>query len=88
MRILTEENQEWCDWKFQIHWHKLEWVNPMSCDEINKYILCVYKNGYFRENNKPVHSVGHLKLGSLDIYELFKITQKIDEKEASVTGKI
>ena len=27
-RRLTEANQEWCDWKFQIHWNKIEWVNP------------------------------------------------------------
>jgi len=32
-RRLTEANQEWCDWKFQIHWNKLEWVNPRSGDE-------------------------------------------------------
>ena len=32
-RRLTEANQEWCDWKFQIHWNKLEWVNPRSRDE-------------------------------------------------------
>ena len=32
-RRLTEANQEWNDWKFQIHWNKLSWVNPMSRDE-------------------------------------------------------
>ena len=31
-RKLTESNQEWCDWKFQIHWNKLEWENPRSPD--------------------------------------------------------
>ena len=41
-RRLTEANQEWCDWKFQIHWNKLEWVNPRSQDE-RKTILCVLK---------------------------------------------
>ena len=24
------ENQSWNDWKFQIHWNKLEWLNPRS----------------------------------------------------------
>ena len=33
-RRLTEENQEWCDWNFQIHWNKLEWLNTWSRDEI------------------------------------------------------
>ena len=31
-RILTEANQECCDCKLQIHWNKLEWVNPRSRD--------------------------------------------------------
>ena len=25
---LYEANRYWNDWKFQLHWHKLEWVNP------------------------------------------------------------
>ena len=40
-RRLTEDNQEWNDWKFQIHWNKLEWVNPRGRDE--KIHLCVSK---------------------------------------------
>ena len=24
------ENQSWNDWKFTIHWNKLEWVNTRS----------------------------------------------------------
>ena len=30
---LTEANQEWFEWEFQIHCNKLEWVNPRSHDE-------------------------------------------------------
>ena len=30
---ITESNQEWCDWKFHIHWNKLEWANSRSRDE-------------------------------------------------------
>ena len=37
---LKKANKEWCDWKFQIHWNKLEWVNPRSRDERKKSI-CV-----------------------------------------------
>ena len=33
-RKLIEANQQWCDWKFQINWNKLEWVTPRSHDEI------------------------------------------------------
>ena len=39
-RRQTEANQEWCDWKFQINWNKIEWVNPRSCDE-RKNPFCV-----------------------------------------------
>ena len=85
-RRLTGENQEWCVWKFQIHWNKLEWVNPRSCDEI-KNSFCVFSKKKIKDNNKPAHWVIHSKLRSLDIYELFKRTPNFDEKEASVTGK-
>ena len=37
-------------------------------------------------NYKPAHWVGHSKLRSLDIDDFFKITQKFDENQASVTG--
>ena len=42
-RKLTMANQEWCDWKFQIHWNKLEWVNPRSCDERKIHFVCLQK---------------------------------------------
>ena len=31
---ITKANQAYCDWEFQIHWNKLELVNPRSHDEI------------------------------------------------------
>ena len=34
--------QSWNYWKFQIHWNKLEWVNPRSRDEQKKSILCIF----------------------------------------------
>ena len=49
--------------------------------------VCLQKN-CFKDNNKPLHWVGHSKLRSLNIDELFKITPKFDEKEASVNGEI
>ena len=30
LKKLYEANQWWNDWKFQLHWNKLEWVNPRS----------------------------------------------------------
>ena len=39
-RKLHKANEYWNDWKFKIHWNKLEWVNPRSRDEI-KNPFCV-----------------------------------------------
>ena len=49
------------------------------------HFLCL-KKYCFGDNNKPAHWVGHSKLRSQDVDELFKITPKSDEKDASVTG--
>ena len=38
---LQEANQAWNYWKFQIHWNKLEWMNPRNRDERKNSILCV-----------------------------------------------
>ena len=40
-RRLTEANQYWNDWKFQIYWNKLEWVNPRSRNKRKKSILYI-----------------------------------------------
>ena len=37
---LTEANQYWNDWNFQIHWNKLEQVNPRRLDKRNN-LFCV-----------------------------------------------
>ena len=42
-RRQTEANQEWNDWKFQIHWNEIEWVNPMSRDERKINFVCLQK---------------------------------------------
>ena len=34
-------NQNWNDWKFHIHWNKLEWVNPRICIEQNILFVCL-----------------------------------------------
>ena len=45
-RRLTEANQEWCGWKFQIYRNKLEWVNPWSRGEIKIHVVCLQKNSF------------------------------------------
>ena len=45
-RRLTEADQYWCDWTFQTHLNKLEWVNPRSHDE-RKNPFCVSSKKMF-----------------------------------------
>ena len=40
-RRLTDANQEWCDWIYQKHWNKLEWINPRNRDERKIHFLCL-----------------------------------------------
>ena len=34
---LYEANKWWNDWKFKLHWNNLEWVNPITLTQRNKY---------------------------------------------------
>ena len=66
------ENQSWNDWKFTIHWNKLEWVHTRSRIEGNNS-FCVSSNGFcFKDNNKTAHWVGHSKLNPLDLEDFYK----------------
>ena len=66
-RHLQTANQNCNDWKFHIHWNKLEWVNPRNRNEL-KYPYCVSsKEFHLKDNNKTAHWVGHTKLKTLDI---------------------
>ena len=50
-------NQSYNDWKFQIHWNKLEWVNKRGPIE-GENNLCVSSNELFlKDNNKTAHWV-------------------------------
>ena len=35
------ENQSWNDWRFQIHWNKIDWVNPRNGSKGNNP-FCVF----------------------------------------------
>ena len=64
-------NQNWNDCKFQIHWNKLEWLNPRNCHE---NLFCESsENLCMKDNNKTAHWVGHAKLKTLDTDYFFKI---------------
>ena len=41
---LYEANKWWNYCKFQLHWHKLEWVDPKYTPKRGKHLLCFLKN--------------------------------------------
>ena len=53
-------NQNWNDWKFQIHWNKLEWLNPRIHIEKNQDFVSS-KTSCLKDNNKTAHWVRHSK---------------------------
>ena len=48
----------WNDWKLQLHWNKLDWVNPRSQIKISK-------------GDITSHWVGNSDLKELDINDFF-----------------
>ena len=54
------------DWKFQIHWNIIEWVNPRSHLKQKIHFCVSSKQLFLKNNNKTAHWVGHSKLKALD----------------------
>ena len=55
---LYEANNCWDDWKFQLHWNKLEWVNPISQTKRNKtFQFLQFLN--LNKVDRTSHWVGH-----------------------------
>ena len=36
LKKLYKANKWWNDWKFQLHWNNIEWINPRSLTKSNK----------------------------------------------------
>ena len=71
IKKLYEANQWWNDWKFQLHWNKLEWVNPRSQIKRNKTYSVSSKKNLNKVDIKS-HWVGHSKLKELDTNNFFE----------------
>ena len=69
---MYEYNRWWNDWKYQLHWNKLEWVDPKSTPKRVKPYLVSSKNLYISNNDRTAHFVGHFKLKELDIDDFIK----------------
>ena len=44
IKKLYKANRYWNDWTFQLHWYKLEWVNPRSQIKKGKPIQFLQKH--------------------------------------------
>ena len=59
---LYESNRWWNDWKFQLHWIKLEWVDPKSTPKIIKPFSVSSKKFYINNNDRTAHFFGQSEL--------------------------
>ena len=55
---LHTANRNWNDWIFQLHWNKLDWVNPISKNSIKNPIQLLQKINIFK-NHITAHWVSH-----------------------------
>ena len=56
---LYEANMWWNDWIFQLHWNKLEWVDPKSNPKIVEPYSVSSKTFYISKSDRKAHFVGH-----------------------------
>ena len=81
------KNQNWNDWKFQIHWNKIEWANPRNRIERENPFFVSSKKICLKDNNKTANWVSNSKLKTLDT-EGFQKKKIINYIQASLNGTI
>ena len=52
-----QSNWWWNDWKFQLHWNMLEWVDPKSTPKRVEPFSVSSKELYIYNNDRTAHSV-------------------------------
>ena len=71
-----KSNRWWNDWKFQLHWNMLEWVDPKSTPKRVKSFSVSSKRFYINDNDRTAHFVGRSKLTPLDVVGFYEKTDK------------
>ena len=74
-------NMWWNDWKFQLHWNMLEWVNPKSRTKRVKPFSVSSNKFYININDRTAHFVGYSKLTPLDCVDFYERKQINENKE-------
>ena len=81
----------WNDWKFQLHWNMLEWVNSKSRTKRVKHFSVSSNKFYINNNDRTAHFVGHSKLAPLDyvdFYERKDINENMENEMKEINQKI
>ena len=81
-RKIYEANRQWNDWKFQLHWNKLEWVDTKFNPKIDKPFSVYSKTFYISKSDITAHCVGRSKLKELYINNFYGGKQMNEEMEA------
>ena len=82
---IERDNKWWNDYKFQLHWHKLDWVHPRIKIKSNKPYSVSSNKLYLNKGDRTSHWVGHSSFTELDTIDLFKIKKMIEDMEAELT---
>ena len=88
---LFVSNMWWNDWKFQLHWNMLEWVNPKSRTKRVKPFSFSSNKFYINNNDRTAHFVGRSKLTPLDcvdFYERKDINENMGNEMKEMNEKI
>ena len=82
---LYESNKWRNNLKFQLHWNKIEWVDPKSTRKRVKPFSVSSKKFYISKNDRTAHFVGHSQVKELNIDDFYKRKQMNEEMEAKLT---
>ena len=82
---IYEANKWGNDWIFQLHWHKLEQVDPKSTAKRDKPYSVSLEKFYLNKNDRTAHWVGYSKIKELDINYFFNRKQTNEKMEAELT---
>ena len=80
------DNKNWNDWKFNIHWNKLEWVNKKVVMNKKLIFVCLLKSS-IRKILIKLH-IGFVKLNQkpLETDNVSKRKQVVDDGQDSSIG--
>ena len=76
---LYAANRWWNIWKSQLHWNKLEWVDPKYNPKRVKPFSVSSKKFYISKNDRKARFVGNSRLKELDIDGFYKRKQMNEE---------